>query len=165
MARIEWENGVLVKPATVNVGGVNYEVDEAEYSGNTPLSAQNLNKMQDDIYEAMENIIESGNGYTKFPDGTLICTGSKVFSNVDIVTYGNSLYRSRGITFDNFAYPFIEVPTVSFSLKSITGALNGVLFNQAIYPTTTSPGGVCITKETNTKVSGEALYMAIGRWK
>lgn len=68
MARIEWENGTLVKQATVEVGGVEYNVNEAEYTGNTPLSAENLNAMQNDIYNEIKNVddkIGIGNNFNK----------------------------------------------------------------------------------------------------
>ena len=43
---IKWQDGTLVTPAHVNEDGT---ITPAVYSGNTPVSAYNLNKMQDDL--------------------------------------------------------------------------------------------------------------------
>jgi len=52
MEKIEFEEGQLVKPATVTIDGIEYEVKDAEYTGETPLSPFVLNKMQDNIEES-----------------------------------------------------------------------------------------------------------------
>lgn len=44
-----FENGTLVKGAYVEINGVQYPVTMPQYSGNTPVSAENLNKMQIEI--------------------------------------------------------------------------------------------------------------------
>jgi hypothetical protein len=51
MAKFTWQDGTLVSKAKVEIGGVIYDVEPEEYSGTTPLSAANLNAMQDGIYE------------------------------------------------------------------------------------------------------------------
>ena len=56
MAKFTWQDGTLVSKAKVEVGGTIYEVDPEEYSGATPLSASNLNAMQDGIYDDIGNI-------------------------------------------------------------------------------------------------------------
>ena len=56
MAKFTWQDGTLVSKAKVEIGGTIYEVDPEEYSGATPLSAGNLNAMQDGIYEDIEGI-------------------------------------------------------------------------------------------------------------
>lgn len=43
---IEWQDGTLVSPAQVNEDGT---ITPSVYSGTTPLTAYNLNKMQDDL--------------------------------------------------------------------------------------------------------------------
>ena len=59
MNKINWQNGTLVSPAKVEIGGVIYEVTPEQYSGNTPLSAENLNQMQDNIEEAIPEVIDN----------------------------------------------------------------------------------------------------------
>lgn len=51
MGKFKWENGTLVSKAKVEVSGQIYEVEPEQYSGTTPLTAENLNQMQDGIYE------------------------------------------------------------------------------------------------------------------
>lgn len=46
LARIGWQNGTLVSKAKVEIGGTIYEVEPEEYSGVTPLSAENLEQME-----------------------------------------------------------------------------------------------------------------------
>lgn len=55
MAKFTWQDGTLVSKAKVEIGGTIYEVDPEEYSGATPLSASNLNAMQDGIYKDIDN--------------------------------------------------------------------------------------------------------------
>lgn len=47
MAKFNWQNGTLVTPARVEIGGQVYDVTPEQYSGQTPLSAENLNQAQD----------------------------------------------------------------------------------------------------------------------
>lgn len=51
MGKFKWQNGTLVTPARVEVGGQVYDVTPEQYSGQTPLSAENLNQMQDDLLD------------------------------------------------------------------------------------------------------------------
>lgn len=55
MASFTWQDGTLVSKAKVEIDGTIYEVEPEEYSGTTPLSASNLNAMQDGIYEDIGN--------------------------------------------------------------------------------------------------------------
>ena len=50
---MNFEDGQLVKQASVTINEIEYQVSPAEYSGSTPLSAFSLNKMQDNIEEAI----------------------------------------------------------------------------------------------------------------
>lgn len=59
MNKINWQNGALVSPAKVEIGGVIYEVTPEQYSGNTPLSAENLNQMQDNIEKAIPEVVDN----------------------------------------------------------------------------------------------------------
>lgn len=49
MERINFEDGKLVKAGSVTIDGIEYETVEAQYSGDTPLSAYIMNKLQDNI--------------------------------------------------------------------------------------------------------------------
>lgn len=44
LKKIGWKNGTLVNKASVTINGIVYEVEPEQYSGETPLSAENLKK-------------------------------------------------------------------------------------------------------------------------
>lgn len=46
---INFEDGILVSPAKVIIDGIEYEVIPAVWQGNTPLSAYNINRMQQEL--------------------------------------------------------------------------------------------------------------------
>ena len=49
MEKIPFEDGTKIKDAVVEINEQEYTVTEAQYTGNTPLTAANLNLMQDNI--------------------------------------------------------------------------------------------------------------------
>ena len=53
MNKIPFEDGTKTQEAYVTIDEQNYQVTPAVWSGNTPLKAFNLNKMQDNIEEAI----------------------------------------------------------------------------------------------------------------
>lgn len=53
-----FENGTLKSKAYFMNGDVKQEVEEAVYEGKTPLSAENINEMQDNIEEEIDSHIE-----------------------------------------------------------------------------------------------------------
>lgn len=56
MDKIPFEDGIKIKNATVTVNEQEYEVTPAQYSGTTPVSAFNLNKMQDNIENTLVKV-------------------------------------------------------------------------------------------------------------
>ena len=52
-----FEDGNLIEDAYVEINGVKYPVHLPEFEGNTPLSSENLNKMQKDLINDIENKI------------------------------------------------------------------------------------------------------------
>lgn len=53
MKKIPFEDGTKTQEAYVTINEQNYQVTPATWTGNTPLKAQNLNKMQDNVEEAI----------------------------------------------------------------------------------------------------------------
>lgn len=53
MEKIPFEDGTKTQEAYVTINGQNYQVTPGVWTGNTPLKAQNLNLMQDNIEEAI----------------------------------------------------------------------------------------------------------------
>lgn len=73
MDKIPFEDGTKTQEAYVTVNEQNYEVTPAVWNGTVPLSAQNLNKMQDNIEEAiniqrasvtLESTVNANTNYT-----------------------------------------------------------------------------------------------------
>lgn len=54
--RIGWENGRLVSKAKVQVDGIIYEVEPEQYEGATPLTAENLIAMEDNVADVLDLI-------------------------------------------------------------------------------------------------------------
>lgn len=77
MKKIPFEDGTKTREAYVTVNEQNYQVTPATWTGTTPLKAQNLNKMQDNIEEAiniqqatvtLESTVNASTNYT-LPSG------------------------------------------------------------------------------------------------
>ena len=56
LQRIGWENGTLVSKAKVEIDGQIYEVEPEEYSGSTPLSAENFRQMETNTENAIGQV-------------------------------------------------------------------------------------------------------------
>ena len=69
LEKFNWQNGSLIEPAKVNIEGVSYDVVEAQFEGETPLSASNLNLMQDTILGNVKDDLEDD---TKIPSAKAV---------------------------------------------------------------------------------------------
>lgn len=138
-------------------------------STKTPINSSNLNKIQDNVEEAINGIIESGkneNGsWIKFPDGTMICKNTKQFSVSTQSTLGSNLYYGNIQNVGTFPIEFIERPDINFNVHNGSNifAIQPFDFNSV---TTTSAGGVYPISTANVNnVSIYISYIAIGKWK
>lgn len=100
--------------------------------------------------------------YIKYDDGTLI-TYQRVEWTGTVNTAWGTLYQSAQINLPRFPVPFIEAPTITYSVDG-TGKV--WLFNNGSTTSTTQPGAVCLARPT-TLTSGTFYIsvIAIGRWK
>jgi len=117
MKKIPFEDGTKTQEAYVTVNEQNYQVNPAVWQGTVPLSAQNLNKMQDNIEEAiniqrasvtLENTINANTNYN-LPSGMyyevgndsleINYCGSKLIKGVDYTEIGNTGEVSNTIQF------------------------------------------------------------------
>lgn len=83
LEKFTWQNGTQIEPAKVEIGGQSYNVSDAQYEGETPLSAANLNLMQDTL---LGNVKDNLSDDTKIPSvkavkGKLLWTNSNPTSN------------------------------------------------------------------------------------
>lgn len=139
-------------------------------NGGTPLSAANLNKMDEQIEKNTNNIlsiIESGsneNGsWIKFSDGTMITYQSIYYSNLSCITWG-SLYTTGALTITNFPISFVEPPTVNYSW-SVDSANCWVSTHDGQKKTKDHAGGIQLVRPTFGTISGTLEMIAIGKWK
>lgn len=115
MTKIPFEDGIKTQEAYVTINEQNYQVTPAVWSGTTPLKAQNLNKMQDNIEEAiniqratvtLESTVNANTNYTlpvyyEVGNNSLEINycGSKLAKGVDYNEIGNTGEVSNIIQF------------------------------------------------------------------
>jgi hypothetical protein len=115
MKKIPFEDGIKTQEAYVTINGQNYQVTPAVWQGTTPLKAQNLNKMQDNIEEAiniqrasvtLESTVNANTNYTlpvyyEVGNNSLevFYCGSKLEKGTDYNEIGNSGEVSNTIQF------------------------------------------------------------------
>lgn len=63
---VDFKEGQLVKGAYVVIDGVEHEVHMPQYSGNTPLTPENLNKAQEDLENEIGNKTKKNIATRKF---------------------------------------------------------------------------------------------------
>lgn len=83
---VNFEDGTLVEGAYVEINGIKYPVVMPQYSGNTPITSENLNKLQNDLKADIDNIEETietftgtesaSSGYCKLTNGLILQWGS-----------------------------------------------------------------------------------------
>lgn len=102
MIKIPFEDGTLVKEASVTIDGIEYQVTPTEYTGETPLSAYNMNKMQDNIEEAtmINRIILQGNSIQEgTPSIDSEAPIESVGDNVNVLPNTATTQTINGVTF------------------------------------------------------------------
>lgn len=145
-----FENGTLVKGAYVEINGVQYPVVMPEYSGNTPISAENLNKMQNELIAGIltgyrirltkantqsisqnsktqivwENEVYNDTNGRLTISGNTIRIGEKI-NNILVI----AKYQASGQSFKKYIY--IEKNNTSYSSMEST---DGTIMTTAIIP-------------------------------
>jgi hypothetical protein len=108
-------------------------------------------------------VIETGtnaNGtYTKYADGTMICTGASAGTVTTSTVNGTVYYGTVGIPV--FPATFSTAPKVSYSSERNANFFSWVAQNTGA--TTTAPASVYVCSLVSTAVAGVS-YIAIGRW-
>lgn len=98
LERIGWEDGTLVSNAKVNVQGTIYEVEPEQYSGSTPLSAENLKAMEDNTENAINEVDDKLTDVdAKYESEIIYARPSSDFSiNGDAYISVNNLKKDNG---------------------------------------------------------------------
>lgn len=139
-------------------------------SGTVPLGQPTWTEYKDhvDFLSATiggNPIVESGTGYIKFYDGTMVCWGKKSTGVISWLQDG-SVWYSRGWTFDNFAKTFVSAPVVLKSIQNMNQESRQVWITGTTAPSTTNAGKYNLTTYWNaTDTSITASYVAIGKWR
>lgn len=98
MTKIPFEDGVKTQEAYVTINEQNYQVTPAVWSGDTPLSAFTLNKMQDNIKEAiniqqanvtLKSTVNANTNYT-LPTGMYYEVGN---DSLEVIYCGSKLIK------------------------------------------------------------------------
>lgn len=131
MAKFTWQDGTLVSKAKVEIGGTIYEVDPEEYSGATPLSASNLNAMQDGIYEDIDQNAEDISNLIKITEKGFIPS-----SSMTNATIGGTDGKKYNLLFTK---TYTNPPTV-LATYNHSGELSSVGFIQVAVGSITTTG-------------------------
>lgn len=97
MARnpITFQNGTLVSNAKVEVGGTVYDVTPAQYEGTTPLSANNLNQLQTNLYDYADEKISN-----EFIENNSIGYSANYINDITTDTYSSNEIKTNKIWID-----------------------------------------------------------------
>lgn len=136
------------------------------YYTNQPIISVLPNGIQ---YVIPSNQIESGSNnygnWTKFPDGTMICTRT-ISININVSTTWGSLFYGSDNTYYEFAQAFIEPPTLQ--LTFLTDNFGAILGSTGIEPVVERNKfrGITLYRGTSASgVTGKINVTAIGKWK
>ena len=130
MGKFNWQNGTLVTPARVEVGGEVYDVTPEQYSGQTPLSAENMNAMQDGIYE---DIDKKASKYNVETNGSEVKTGRMIdgkeeyVKRYEITINSVSENKTRAQGKASLGFTLADVTVTEFSAYIISNTNN--IFN------------------------------------
>lgn len=111
--RVNWQNSTKYSEASVTIDGETHIIDEANYLVPTPLDANNLNKMDEQISNlSVDYIVESGGDnstgyYEKWASGKLVQWGHVQVTTAINVALG-SVYRTSAAQTITFPKAYIN---------------------------------------------------------
>lgn len=133
-----------------------------------PVTSGGVKSALDNVETALSNDSAfstlTGNGYIKFPDGTMMQWG-RAEAYVTFTAWGN-MYESSAISIGDFPIAFVgEKPVMQLSLNNSGSAAFGARVG-GDYPTLTSGGSVFVYRPNNPGTTTACIgWLAIGRWK
>jgi hypothetical protein len=130
-----------------------------EWDENIPVTANNLNEMQNKMIENIESANESNDNYLKLIDGTLICWGKTNKYNIEY-QHTENVDITLPVSYKDANY------IVLTSIADI-GAFWANGLTTAGYSTSTNNIRVCLSNyQINSTIqSVSASWITIGRWK
>lgn len=128
-----------------------------EWTEQTPVTANNLNEMQNIINNNIETADVYGNNYVKMIDGTLICWGTVAVGNV-------SPTSDKAITI-NLPQNYIDTNYSCMVTKKGTGAYWSMIV-ETVASITNSSVSISIWNNSNSQATVPAMdYITVGKWK
>lgn len=164
MEKINFEAGTQVSPAKVTIDNVEHEIIPSVWEGNTPLSPFVLNKLQDNIENAIENKrlkLEGKSEQETSIQGKNYFTGNKIASESNLgITYNfdNSILKLNGtvtaggsIIEDKPTKVKLPAGTYTYFIKVKSGTYEGPSGDFALY----------IRSDPNTFITGNSVTSGI----
>ena len=125
--------------------------------GNSTTNAPSVHA----VNEAIGKIIESGDGYIKYSDGTMICYDTSDITAQITNPWGSGYYGNVKIN-PTFAKTFISPPTISANVRTANNlAIVAGISTSTIKITTI----FLITFASQSSYTGKLDWVAIGKWK
>ena len=159
-------NGIYMNDESEGHEGINFLKQGASPGSTNQDDYENLRGFRGKLYYGENPVVESGtnsNGsWTKWMDGTMICTKYIDFGNVSIETAWGSFYETASpLDCGNFAQQFISTPAVSIM------PLNTFFVEKSWNDVTQSSWGKfwACRPATYTDYRVMVSCIAIGRWK
>ena len=159
-------NGIYMNDESEGHEGINFLKQGASPGSTNQDDYENLRGFRGKLYYGENPVVESGtnsNGsWTKWMDGTMICTKYIDFGNVSIETAWGSFYETASpLDCGNFAQQFISTPVVSIM------PLNTFFVEKSWNDVTQSSWGKfwACRPATYTDYRVMVSCIAIGRWK
>lgn len=119
MGKFKWENGKLVKNAVVTIDGVEHEVTPAVVEGATAVSAENLNEMQDGIYEDMVQLDENGKLVDNNKNKIHFTEVVNLRTNTEEDQFKTSTSLSIADNFNEYDFIFVGIKRIGKSDKRV----------------------------------------------
>lgn len=138
---------------------------------NLILRSENIEYKDDTLKKHLdeESIVSGSNSngtYMKFPDGTMICTSIRSFSNVSVSSTWGSLYDSSSLDLGDFSQTFIDIPKVFITSHNTENSTSKACFIEWVSNTTKSNWGqTAVARPTSGSINLTFDLLAIGRWK
>ena len=118
MKKILFENGQKVSEAKVTIDEVDYAVTPAVWQGNTPISAYNLNRLQDNLEDEINTVVE-----TQEVEETEITDAADVNGKIDVSgnTIQETIEGEEGTTVEGESIEVTDVDNTKVEILDVSG--------------------------------------------
>ena len=145
---VNFENGILVKGAYVEINGVEYPVHMPEYSGDTPLSKENMNKLQQDLADEIAEINNKLYKHQSYSLSTSITSGG--WRNVNSTNYSVTLPKGKYLLIIGIA-----ITANSSGMATLRPTINGSEQRTSVRQTIPLNSGLTMSTQVITTIEQE----------